>query len=82
MSASMNDVNRDIGALEARMEDHDRRFDKIEEIVTKGFDETKAAIADLRSAESQRRGAMTVLKLIMGASGLAGAYEVFKGIFK
>jgi hypothetical protein len=74
------DLSRDIGSLEARMDDHDRRFDKLEEMVTAGFDETKAGLAELRSSESRRKGAMGVIKLIFGAGGFAGLYEVIKGL--
>lgn len=78
---AMSDIPRDIGALEARMDDHDRRFDRLEEMVTKGFDDTKAAIDELRATESRRKGAMSVLKVAFGAGTLTGLVELVKELF-
>ncbi len=75
----MSDIARDIGGLEARMDEHDRRFDRIEEIVTTGFRETKAAIDDLRGHESRRKGALAVVKILLGGGVAASAWELIKG---
>lgn len=74
----MAELLRDIGALEARMDDHDRRFDTLEGMVTKGFEETKNSISELRNSESRRKGALGIVKIALGAGGLAGLWELAK----
>ena len=74
----MTDLDRDIGVLEARMDDHDRRFDKLEEQMDAGFEGINRKLDGLRLAESRRKGAMSVLKLLFGGGTLAGLWELAK----
>lgn len=60
------------------MDDHDRRFDKLEDMVEKGFEATQTAIASLRDSESRRKGAMGIVKLLFAGTGLAGLVELVK----
>jgi len=78
----MTDIARDIGGLEARMDEHDKRLDELKEMVTVGFRETKAAIDELRGAESRRKGAASVVKFLLGAGGMAAIWEIAKGVFR
>lgn len=74
----MTDLSRDIGILEARMDDHDRRFDKIEEIVESGFSNVNGRLDALMAEKNQRKGALGLVKLMLGASGIAGLIEFVK----
>lgn len=74
----MTDLSRDIGILEARMDDHDRRFDKIEEMVETGFGKVNDRLDALSAERYQRKGAMGLVKLMLGASGIAGLIEFVK----
>lgn len=75
----MNDISRDIGGLEARMDEHDKRFDRLETKVDEGFAGINSKLDALHSAESRRKGAFTMLKLLFGAGGGVGAWEIIKG---
>lgn len=77
----MNDLSRDIGILEARMDDHDRRFDKLEEIIDTGFAKVNGQLDALSAERYQRKGAMGLVNLILGASGIAGIIELVKELF-
>lgn len=74
----MSDINHAIGGLEARMTEHDRRFDKLEKAVTDGFDKVNGKLDALKEERAQRKGAMGLVKLILGASGIAGLIELVK----
>lgn len=76
----MTDISRDIGGLEARMDEHDKRFDKLERAVADGFEKVNGKLDALRAAESRRKGAMTVLKLLFGAGSGMGVWEIIKGL--
>ena len=76
----MTELLRNIGGLEARMEEHDRRFDQLEKKVDDGFSGIYRRLDDLKDTESRRKGAMGVLKLLFGAGTLTGLWEVIKGI--
>lgn len=60
------------------MDDHDRRFDKLEEQMQEGFDGVNRRLDSIGAAENRRKGAIGVLKLIFGAGGLAGIWELAK----
>lgn len=62
------------------MDEHDRRFDRLEEKVDAGFAGINSKLDGLRQAESRRKGAIGVLKLLVGASGVTGLYELAKGL--
>ena len=74
----MTDLSRDIGGLEARMDEHEKRLDRIEHSVKEGFGGVNARLDDLSSAENRRKGMMTLIKIAFGASGIAGAWEILK----
>lgn len=60
------------------MDDHDRRFDKLEEIIDTGFAKVNGQLDALSAERYQRKGAMGLVKLILGASGIAGLVELVK----
>lgn len=75
------DLSRDIGALEARMDDHDRRFDKLDEQMQQGFDGINSRLDSIGAAENRRKGAMGVIKLLFGAGTLTGIVEFIRELF-
>lgn len=75
----MADVERDLGALEARMDEHDRRFDhvsdrfdKLEQIVTKGFDEMTAPLPIYAPPRAGARPRWVFSRVIFGTGTLTG----------
>lgn len=77
----MTDFSRDIGGLEARMDDHDRRFDKLEEIIDTGFAKVNGQLDALSAERYQRKGAMGLVKLLLGAGGIYGLIDLIKGLW-
>lgn len=84
----MSDIQRDIGGLEARMDEHDKRFDRIERSIAEGFKgtsdgfrEINSRLDDLTSAENRRIGAMGLIKVVIGSAGVYGLWEMTKGLF-
>ena len=75
----MTDLQRDIGGLEARMDEHDKRFDRLESKIDDGFEKLNGKLDHITAEENRRKGAMTLLKIVFGAGGLAGLWEVLKG---
>lgn len=76
----MTDLSRDIGGLEARMDEHDKRFDKLERKIDDGFEKINGKLDNITAEENRRKGALTLIKLSLGAGGLAGAWEVLKSL--
>lgn len=74
------DLQRDIGGLEARMDEHDKRFDRLDKTITDGFKSVNARLDTITEAENRRKGAMWLVKIILGSAGLIGAWELIKGM--
>lgn len=77
---ALTSIDRDIGGLEARMDEHDKRLDRLERKVDDGFEGINRKLDGLRAEESRRKGAMTVLKLLFGAGSGVGLWEIIKGL--
>ena len=88
----MTDLQRDIGGLEARMDEHEKRVDRIEQKIDAGFREIRDAntagftrihqrIEELAAAENQRKGALGLVKMAMSGSLITGAVEGLKALF-
>lgn len=73
---------RDIGGLEARMDEHDKRFDRIEKQIGEGFTEMREGFAALAATENQRKGAKGLIKAAFAGGGIiAGLIEIGRAIF-
>lgn len=72
------DLARDIGSLEARLDEHGKRVDRIEGKIDEGFSALNSRLDTLTAAENQRKGARSVLKVLLGGGTIAGAYEGIK----
>jgi hypothetical protein len=78
----MTDLARDIGALGARMDEHEKRVNRIEGKIDEGFAAVTLQLNNLTAAENKRQGARaTWTKIISGAIGVAGAWEAIKAIW-
>lgn len=74
-----NGLQRDLGGIEARLDSHDDRFDKLEEQIEKGFDSVNASIAALTASENKRKGERATWgKILAGATAVAGIWEAAK----
>jgi hypothetical protein len=71
----MSDLQRDIGGLEARMDEHEKRFARVEEKIDAGFAEVKGQLSRLVAADNRRKGAAGVIKLLIGGGILTGLAE-------
>ena len=85
----MTDLQRDIGGLEARMDEHEKRVDRIEQKIDDGFDQIRQQsdagftrihqrIDELAAAEHRRKGALGLLKMFMSGGVLTGIFEAAK----
>lgn len=63
------------------MDEHDKRFDKLEKAVADGFEKVNGKLDALRDERAQRKGAMGLIKLLLGASGIYGLIDLVKGIW-
>ena len=63
------DLQRDMGRVEGKQDAMGARLDRLEKIIEDGFREIRKDIADLKAAESQRKGALAVLVAVGGAVG-------------
>lgn len=72
------DLQRDIGGLEARMDEHDKRFDRLDKKIDDGFASINGKLDTITASENRRKGALTLLKIAFGSAGVAGAWEVLK----
>ena len=77
----MTDILRDIGGLEARMDEHAKRFDKLDEKIDSGFSSLNGRLDTLTANENKRSGALGLVKVILGSAGFYGLYEVVKGFW-
>lgn len=77
----MTDILRDIGGLEARMGEHDKRFDRLDKKIDDGFANLNGKLDTLGAAENRRKGALSLVKVALGSAGFYGLYEVFKGFW-
>ena len=78
----MTDVQRDIGGLEARMDEHDKRFDKLEKKIDDGFEKMNGKLDHITAVENRRKGLMSAINLLLGAGGIAGAWELVKDLIR
>lgn len=62
------------------MDEHEKRLDRLERKVDNGFEGINRKLDSLHGAESRRKGAMTVLKLLFGAGSGVGLWEIIKGM--
>lgn len=74
----MTDLQRDIGGLEARMDEHEKRVDRIEGKIDEGFARLHERLDELAGAEHQRKGALGLLKLLFSGSVITGLWEAGK----
>jgi hypothetical protein len=81
MAPSSGDVQRDLGGFEARLDEHDRRFDQIEQKIDHGFAELSRQIQDLFAAENRRRGMFGFAKVLIAGGALTGAAEWLRSMF-
>jgi hypothetical protein len=88
----MTDLQRDIGALEARVDEYEKRCDRSDEKVAEGFkqlqDEMRsgfgrihARIDELSGAENRRKGAIGLVRMVFSGGVITGLYEVGKALF-
>jgi hypothetical protein len=63
------DIQRDLGRMEGKSDAMGARLDRLEKIIEDGFRELREDIADLKQAESQRKGALAVIVAVGGAVG-------------
>ena len=75
------DVQYDIGGLKARMDEHDKRFDRLEKKVDAGFDGINRKLDGLKASEQRRKGAMGLIKLALGAGGVYSLIDLVKGLW-
>jgi hypothetical protein len=52
----MNDLSRGIGGLEARMYEHEKRVDWIEQKIDEGFEAVNTRLDKPTESENQRKG--------------------------
>lgn len=88
----MTDLQRDIGGLEARMDEHEKRVDRIEQKIDDGFDQVRqqtdagftrihARINELHDAESRRKGALGLVKMFFSGGLITTIFEGAKAFF-
>lgn len=64
-----SELQRDMGRVEGKQDAMGARLDRLEKIIEDGFREIRKDIADLKLAESQRKGALAVLVAVGGVIG-------------
>lgn len=69
---------RDLGRLEARLDTLEVRLDKQDEQVAAGFKGIHEKLDNLMATELKRKGAMGLIKILLGGGTLAGAFEGVK----
>lgn len=77
----MTDLQRDIGGLEARMDEHEKRVDRIEGKIDDGFARVHERLDELAEAEHTRKGALGLLKLLFSGSVITGIWEGARALF-
>ena len=71
----MSEFERSLGGLEARLDEHGKRVDRIELKIDAGFAKLDALIA----SENRRKGAIATWgKIFIGATGVATIWETAK----
>jgi len=65
------DIQRDLGRMEGKSDAMVGRLDRLEKIIEDGFRELREDIAELKTAESQRKGVLATLVTVGGAIGAA-----------
>lgn len=71
----MTELDRDIGGLEARMDEHEKRFERVEKKIDAGFNAVNAKLVTLVAAENRRKGAVGIAKLFIGGGILTAVAE-------
>ena len=88
----MTDLQRDIGGLEARMDEHEKRVDRIEGKIDDGFEQLRASVEagfsrvhqrvdELSAAEHRRRGALRLIRMLFSGGVITGIVEGAKTYF-
>lgn len=77
----MTDLQRDIGGLEARMDEHEKRVDRIEQKIDEGFESVNTRLDLLTESENQRKGALFALRMLLGGGVIAGIVEGARALF-
>lgn len=77
----MTDLSRDIGGLEARMDEHEKRFDRLDQKIDDGFKTINNRLDTLTASENWRKGAVGILKILGSGGILTGLYEGVKALF-
>lgn len=88
----MTDLQRDIGGLEGRMDEHEKRVDRIERKIDDGFDQIRQQsdvgfarihqrINELAGAENRRKGALQLIKMFFSGGVITGIVEGAKAFF-
>jgi hypothetical protein len=75
----MSDLSREIGGLEARMDEHEKRVDRIEKKIDDGFSAVNARLDKLSAEDSRRKGAWGALVVIGGV--LTAVVEGARALF-
>lgn len=71
----MTDLQRDIGGLEARMDEHEKRVDRIEQKIDEGFEAVNTRLDLLTESENRRKGALVALRVLLGSGVIAAIVE-------
>lgn len=79
--ASNDDIQRDLGSITARLDEHDRQLGELRKEVREGFEALSAKISELFAAENRRRGMLGLLKMLVTGGALTGVAEFLRSIF-
>ncbi len=74
LSSSMTDLPRDIGGFEARMDELEKHFGRVEGKMDKGFSDIKGRLDALAAAESRRKGALGFIRMLASSGVITGTY--------
>lgn len=72
------EIQRDLGRMEGKADAMGARLDRLEKIVTDGFDKIDERLARIEKTESERKGAWKVIVTVAGgvAGGVSAAVAV------
>ena len=77
----MTDLQRDIGGLKARMDEHEKRIDRIEGKIDVGFARLHQRLDEFAGAEHQRKGALGLVKMFLSGGIITAIVEGAKTFF-
>lgn len=77
----MTDLQRDIGGLEARMDEHEKRVDRIEGKIDAGFARLHQRLDEQAATEHQRKGALGLVKMLFSGGVITAIVEGGKALF-